>query len=245
MSRPLAAKGAGACLKHVLNTRLLPAPSRTRSWHVGRRQTYFCLWASHAVGRAMPLTRPCGDERPGLAEGDPIPPEDRLAVRAAISVDQLYSSERPRLLRFLMRRTSNDNARDVVQQVFARFIGLDDRRRTEIDNPQAYLRRSAANLVIDQAKAAARHFDGFHVAPDEIDLPGPDQIAALEARDMLHRLETAMTRLKPRTREIFLAHRIDGYSYSEIAALTGLSVKSVEKHMSRAIAFVDRVLSTR
>ena len=193
----------------------------------------------------MPLTRPNGEARPKLAEGDPLPPEDRVIAPQPQSVGQLYSSERPKLLRFLARRTSNDNAGDVVQQVFARFIGLDDRRRTEIGSPEAYLRRSAANLVIDQAKVAARHFEASHLPPDEIDLPGPDQIAALEARDMLHRLEVAMRRLKPRTREIFLAHRIDGYSYSEIAALTGLSVKSVEKHMSRAIAFVDRVLSTR
>jgi RNA polymerase sigma factor (sigma-70 family) len=193
----------------------------------------------------VPLTRSCDDHRSGLAEGDPIPPEDRLVAGAALSVDQLYSSERPKLLRFLARRTSNDNARDVVQQVFARFIGLDDRRRTAIDNPQAYLRRSAANLVIDQARAADRHVDACHVPADDIDLPGADQLAGLEARDMLHRLEAAMSRLKPRTREIFLAHRIDGYSYGEIAALTGLSVKGVEKHMSRAIAFVDRVLGTR
>ncbi len=193
----------------------------------------------------MPVSRSRDEGRPLLPEGDPIPPEDRLRARAPVSVGQLYSSERPRLLRFLARRTSNDNARDVVQQVFARFIALDDRRRSAIDNPEAYLRRSAVNLVIDQAKAVGRRFDSASPVPEEIDLPGPDQIAALEARDMLGRLEAAMMRLKPRTREIFLAHRIDGYSYREIAALTGLSVKGVEKHMSHAIAFVDRALGTR
>lgn len=193
----------------------------------------------------MPLIRSHGDDSARLREDDPLPPEDRLILRPAAPIDQLYSSERPKLLRFLVRRMSNDNARDVVQQVFARFIGLDERRRAAIDNPQAYLRRAAANLVIDEAKVANRHADAAHLDIDELAVPGPDQIAALEARDMLHRLEAAMMRLKPRTREIFLAHRIDGYSYSEIAALTGLSVKGVEKHMSRAIAFVDRVLSAR
>jgi len=186
-----------------------------------------------------------GGDRPCLGEDDQLPPEDRLILRPIAPLDQLYSSEQPKLLRFLMRRTSNDNARDIVQQVFACFIGLDERRQTSIDNPQAYLRRSATNLAIDQARAASRHFCAAPVDVEDLDVPGPDQIAALEARDMLRRLEVAMTRLKPRTREIFLAHRIDGYSYSEIAALTGLSVKGVEKHMSRAIAFVDRVLSTR
>ena len=58
---------------------------------------------------------------------------------------------------------------------------------------------------------------------------------------MLDRLEQALLRLSPRTREIFLAHRLDGYTYSEIAHRTGLSVKTVEKHMTRAIAALDRV----
>ena len=39
----------------------------------------------------------------------------------------------------------------------------------------------------------------------------------------------------------FLAHRIDGYGYAEIAHRTGLSIKTVEKHMSRAIAALDRI----
>jgi RNA polymerase sigma-70 factor (ECF subfamily) len=44
-----------------------------------------------------------------------------------------------------------------------------------------------------------------------------------------------MMALKPLTREIFLACRLDGYSYAEIAQRTGLSVRGVEKQMSRAI----------
>jgi RNA polymerase sigma-70 factor (ECF subfamily) len=51
-----------------------------------------------------------------------------------------------------------------------------------------------------------------------------------------------MLRLRPLTREIFMAHRLDGYTYREIAARTGLSVKRVEKHMSRAIAQLDEIL---
>jgi RNA polymerase sigma-70 factor (ECF subfamily) len=39
-----------------------------------------------------------------------------------------------------------------------------------------------------------------------------------------------------------LAHRIDGFTYAEIAERTGLSVKGVEKQMSKAIAKIDRLL---
>ena len=69
-------------------------------------------------------------------------------------------------------------------------------------------------------------------------LRSADQLAALEARDRLRRIENTLLHLKPRTREIFLAHRLDGYSYAEIAARTGLNIKTVEMHMTRAIAYL-------
>lgn len=180
-----------------------------------------------------------------VAEGEPLPPEDRVRSTPGAGLDALYREHRPRLLRFLRRRTSNDNAADLVQQVFARMAALSVEYQRGIANPAGYLHRSAANLIVDEAKMATRRAAGRHVSTDDIELSALDQLAALEARDMLQRLEVALQRLKPRTREIFLAHRIDGYSYVEIAALTGLSVKGVEKHMSRAIAFVDRVFASR
>ena len=69
-----------------------------------------------------------------------------------------------------------------------------------------------------------------------------DTITHLEARDRLARIEAAMMTLKPLTREIFLACRLDGYSYAEIAQRTGLSVRGVEKQMSRAIKKLGRHL---
>lgn len=52
---------------------------------------------------------------------------------------------------------------------------------------------------------------------------------------MLGRALIALDALPERTRSIFLLHRIDGYSYPEIADQLGVSRKAVEKHMTRAI----------
>lgn len=175
----------------------------------------------------------------GIGEGDPLPPEDRVVPMVTGRLETLFREHRPRLLRFLLRRTSNDTAEDLTQQAFARLAALDHAAVDAIESPGAYLHRTAVNLLKDEAKAAARHAAHLHVPVDDVAIMGPDQIAALEARDMLARLEAVMLRLKPRTREIFLAHRIDGYSYAEIAARTGLGIKAVEKHMSRAIAYID------
>jgi RNA polymerase sigma factor (sigma-70 family) len=68
----------------------------------------------------------------------------------------------------------------------------------------------------------------------------PEQSDDAEIRQ---RLERAMKVVPPTTREVFLAHRLDDMSYSEIAERTGLSVGEVERHMTRAIIAIDRSLN--
>lgn len=60
--------------------------------------------------------------------------------------------------------------------------------------------------------------------------------------EFLERLNQAIATLPRRDREIFLAHRVDGLSYQEIADRTGLSVRRVERHIARALYGIDRTL---
>lgn len=142
---------------------------------------------------------------------------------------------------FARRTRSRDDADDLVQDVFFRFARLRD-SVSRLEKPRAYLSRIAANLLKDRSKLDARHSVQSHVPANEEMLPGIDQERALEARDMLRRLDAALLQLSPKTREIFIAHRVEGMSYSEIAERTGLKVKRVEKHMSKAIFQLDRIL---
>lgn len=158
-------------------------------------------------------------------------------------LDALYREQSQRLLRSLSRRTADrEEARDLVQEIFSRLARLGAEGSLLIERPQAYLGRMASNLLRDRAKQASRHMKAGHFPADEAELAGPDQQRRLEARDMLMRVEAAMLRMRPKTREIFMAHRIDGFSYAEIAERTGISVKGVEKQMSKAIAQLDRLM---
>jgi len=169
------------------------------------------------------------------------PPND--ASFAPLCLDTLYREESPRLLSSLIRRTaSREDARDLMHEIFCRVARLGAAGSLRLERPQAYLSRIATNLLRDRAKHAVRHMTASHVAADESMLPGIDQQRLLESRDMLTRVEAAMLKLRPKTREIFMAHRIDGLSYAEIAERTGLSIKGVEKQMSKAIAQLDRML---
>ena len=180
-----------------------------------------------------------------FVEGHPRPPEDCLVPGDEDALlAELYRSESPKLVRILSRQAgSSEDAQDLVQDVFFRFARLRGRWPASLDRPQAYLRRIANNLLKDRAKSDFRHCAALHVVADEEVLQGPDQHRLLESRDMLRRLETAMMRLRPKTREIFMAHRIDGMTYAQIAERSGLTVKGVEKQMSKALAQIDRMLN--
>jgi len=62
-----------------------------------------------------------------------------------------------------------------------------------------------------------------------IDTPDPDR---------LERLEAALLTMPRLRREIFLAVRLDAMTYEEVARITGLSVRAVERQMGRATAHI-------
>jgi RNA polymerase sigma-70 factor (ECF subfamily) len=184
-----------------------------------------------------------GDRESGRSAPDEFGRSGDAVPAAPICLEALYREESPRLLRLLARKTSSaDEALDMVHDIFCRIVRLGGRGPLRLERPQAYLSRMATNLLRDRSKRDSRQMRSSHVSVDDEMPPGIDQQRLLESRDMLTRIEAAMLRLRPRTREIFMAHRIDGLSYAEIAERTGLSVKGVEKQMSKAIAQIDRML---
>jgi len=167
-------------------------------------------------------------------------PSQPCAEQAAGELDRLFRQRAEGVAAALRKRVGDrDAVWDAVQEAFARFSALSPGRRSTIVRPDAYLFRTGVNLLADWGRLAAR---ASTLKSDPALQPvSPDPTYVLESRDRLHRLEAAMHRLRPKTREIFLAHRLDGLSYAEIAERTGLSIKGVEKQMSKAIAMIDRL----
>ena len=60
--------------------------------------------------------------------------------------------------------------------------------------------------------------------------------------EQLARMERAMLSLPRTTREVFLAHRLDGSSYAEIARARGLRIRQIERHMTKALLQLSRFL---
>jgi RNA polymerase sigma-70 factor (ECF subfamily) len=174
---------------------------------------------------------------------DPLPGQDDAQARRAGQVEALFRSHGPWLARVLARKTDREEAKDLLQEVFLRLTRAAGRQA--LDNPEAYLKRIAWNLLRDRAKNATGRIERSHeiLQPDLHPANDSDPHQALVERQTLARYEAAVMRLKPRTREIFLRHRLDGLTYAQIAKDLGMSVGGVEKQMTKAIAFLDRALS--
>jgi RNA polymerase sigma-70 factor (ECF subfamily) len=158
--------------------------------------------------------------------------------------EAVYRAEHGRLLRFFRKQVGPDEAPDLVQETFTRLLrsGAFDR----VENPAAYLTRSARNLLIERARRKTREqrialpYDEGRDAPVQ-----PEQAWRIEEADVRRIYRRTLRAMPRRTRRIFLMHRLKGMSYREIAKQTGISDKGVQHHMMRALARCRRAASAQ
>ncbi|WP_342249182.1 RNA polymerase sigma factor [Sphingomonas sp. OTU376] len=152
-----------------------------------------------------------------------------------------WGTLRPRLVRFLTRRTGCvATAEDVAQDLWLRIGPRRLERGDEILNPASYLFAAAANLARDDLRAQRRRdslkaeamslvMDGLQ----DMTVNSPERCAL--ASEELARTMAVIDALPARTREIFTLNRFEAIPYRQIASRLAISTTAVEKHMKRAL----------
>ena len=160
-----------------------------------------------------------------------------------------YLAMREVLLRFLTARLGDPAAADdVYQELFVRLRG--GALPQDLTNPKGYLFRMAYNLANELARARrrqeARDMQWTDATTQKV---GADTISdtaaaddALASKERLAAVMRAVEGLPPKTREVFVMCRVRGLSHREIAAVMGISTKTVEKHMTAALKHLTLVL---
>lgn len=165
--------------------------------------------------------------------------QGRLAQQseASAAFAEFVHRHEAELRRYLHSRLGDpDDVADFAQECFLRLLRYGGAHR-EADLERLMF-RIANNLLTDNWRAARAHHDREHVPLADVDLinESPSQERHIAAEQRLERLKTVIGDLPPKCRAVFVFSRIDGLSHAEIAEKFGISVKAVEKHITKALA---------
>ncbi len=151
------------------------------------------------------------------------------------SFDAFYRSENRRLLRFFGRRVGWEAAPDLVQDAFTRVLHSGAFER--LDNPSAYLTRTARNILIERSRRRMREQYVMYPLDEGRDAPVvAQQTWHIEAADLRRVYWQALREMPRKTRHILLMHRLRQMTYAEIAEKFGISNQGVEYHIMRGLA---------
>lgn len=134
---------------------------------------------------------------------------------------------RPKLTRVAYRMLGSvQDAEDSVQDAFIRWMNTE---RTEILEPEAFLRRTVTRLCLDQLKSARRQRETYigQWLPDPV-------VEEEEIEDVTLPLMLALERLSPLERAVFLLHDVFGLSFEEVAATIRRDPAACRQLASRA-----------
>lgn len=128
-------------------------------------------------------------------------------------------------------------AEEVVADVFAN-IWIKRKKLNINKNVKSYLYKSTRNTTISYLR---KQKDNIEIIDEnQINIPNywssPDN--KLLKEDLNFKLENMLCKIPERSREIFTLHRFNGLKYNDIAQILDISVKTVEKHMSKSLKII-------
>jgi RNA polymerase sigma factor (sigma-70 family) len=175
--------------------------------------------------------------------------DDRLAAAVA--------AQGPRLRAFVRRQVADlSEVEDIVQDTFLALISA-YRLMEPIEHVAAWLRRVARNRIIDRFRLRSRQDVPTDPHPrqdleatceparagDQWPAPAADGPEAGYLRDLVTReLVAALAELPPEQRDVFVAHELDGRTFKELAAETGVGINTLLGRKHAAVRQLQRRL---
>lgn len=167
-------------------------------------------------------------------------------------ISEVVTREQSRLRRFIRHRVPDPrDVEDILQDVFSELVEA-NRLLMPIEHVTGWLFRVARNRITDLfRKKKPASFAEIAAAGDDVEslrfedlLPSPDAgPEALFARTvLLDELELALDELPEEQREVFVAHELEGRSFKEMAAETGVSVNTLLSRKRYAVLHLRRRL---
>jgi RNA polymerase sigma factor (sigma-70 family) len=177
---------------------------------------------------------------------------ERMTGEQDRRIAETVEREQARLRSFILRRVPDrGDAEDILQEVFYEFVEA-YRLMKPIERAGAWLFQVARNRIVDLFRKkklgsinepVAVSDDGDSLSLEDL-LPSPEAgpEAAFARNVLIEELEHALDELPVEQRQVFIAHEIEGRSFKEIAADTGVSVNTLLSRKRYAVLYLRRRL---
>src|SRR3974390_71828 len=160
---------------------------------------------------------------------------ERMTLEQDRRITEAVKQEQSRLRNFIRRRVPDPrDAEDILQEVFSELVEA-NRLLMPIDHLTGWLFRVARNRSTDlfrkkrpESLSESVGGEGESLTLEDL-LPSPDAgPEALYARSvLLEEIEDALDELPEEQREVFVGHEIEGRSFKEMSAESGVNVNTL------------------
>lgn len=156
------------------------------------------------------------------------------------ALQEIFQLHYPKVCQAIFRLVKDATlAEDLAQDVFFRFWQKRDQIQIT-SSLDAYLRRMAVNEGLGYLRSK-KYF------AEEIDAHSHLSAGTTSEDQYLHgeladNIQQAIDRLPPKCREVFQLSRFEEMSYQEIATAMGISIKTVENQMGKALRILRQAL---
>ncbi len=133
-----------------------------------------------------------------------------------------------------------EEAADISQEAMLRLFRACSKQGVTVEQPKAWLCRTAANLCLDRCRRQSR-FHRLFFTPEQLPLAVASAEETIQGREEEKKVRAALALLSRRDR-LLLALYQDECRYVDMARVTGLKEVSVGKALSRALARLERRL---
>jgi len=146
--------------------------------------------------------------------------------------NEFFRKQYESFTKFIYYKCGNlHEAEDIAQNVFIKLWKLCD--TVTFSKAKSYIYTACNNLFLNAVahkKVVLKHQKSITNITDN---ESPDFL--IEVEEFREELKNAINRLSEKEREVFLLSRIEKKTYKEIAEVTGLTVKAIERRMSIAL----------
>ena len=154
-----------------------------------------------------------------------------------------FADCRNQLFRFIGRIVRPDDIEDIVQETFVQSYAACDRH--PIDNPRAFMFRTARNLALNSLKRSDTRLVQSLTDSPELSRPGEDNPveAQCQSEEKFVNFCRAVALLPVTCRRVLILQKVYGLSQKEIAEYLQISCSTVEKHIARGMSATTQYMT--